>query len=396
MFRKYLDINPKVFWMPDYDLKKETDWYGIKALKYEGIEYKEQKTAVFAYIGYPENSGNKKVPGVVLVHGGGGHAYAEWVKIWNDRGYAAIAIDLRGGLPADDKKGLVGAEVQRDENFVQFDGSDGYFSGPDGYAVYDDETEIENVWLYRAVANTILAHNILLNDSRIDSEKIGITGISWGGVTVSQVIAHDKRFAFAIPIYGSGYLQFSLSEIMQPFKTEQALKYWDVSEKYDEIPFPVLWLCWNRDTCFDVIPNCLSYLKTKNAGAVLSICHEMNHAHWCGWVREESYRFADSCIGKAQKFIRFKNTEHNFFDGTFELECDSDGKDLTATLYYITEEYTYSEKSEPLFDWQTVRAEISGNTVFAKIPKDAKGYYIELKEKIGDKEYVSTSVFNKY
>ena len=36
---------------------------------------------------------------VVLVHGGGGTAFSEWVKLWAKRGYAAIAMDLAGCGP---------------------------------------------------------------------------------------------------------------------------------------------------------------------------------------------------------------------------------------------------------------------------------------------------------
>ena len=40
---------------------------------------------------------------MVLVHGGGGTAFAEWVKAWTSRGYAAIAMDTCGQIP----KGIV-------------------------------------------------------------------------------------------------------------------------------------------------------------------------------------------------------------------------------------------------------------------------------------------------
>ena len=36
---------------------------------------------------------------MVLVHGGGGTAEAEWVRIWNARGYAAISMDTCGCVP---------------------------------------------------------------------------------------------------------------------------------------------------------------------------------------------------------------------------------------------------------------------------------------------------------
>ena len=39
------------------------------------------------------------MPGIVLVHGGGGVPFASWVKMWNDRGYAAIAMSVTGDFP---------------------------------------------------------------------------------------------------------------------------------------------------------------------------------------------------------------------------------------------------------------------------------------------------------
>jgi len=47
----------------------------------------------------------EKVPAVVLVHGGGGTAFADWVKMWTACGYAAIAVDLEGQIPTRDATG---------------------------------------------------------------------------------------------------------------------------------------------------------------------------------------------------------------------------------------------------------------------------------------------------
>lgn len=41
----------------------------------------------------------EKVPGMVLVHGGGGTAFEDWVQLWVQRGYAAIAMDTCGQVP---------------------------------------------------------------------------------------------------------------------------------------------------------------------------------------------------------------------------------------------------------------------------------------------------------
>ena len=59
----------------------------------------EAATRVFAYYGLPKVAPGTKVPGMVLVHGGGGTAFDAWVRLWNSRGYAAIAMDTCGCVP---------------------------------------------------------------------------------------------------------------------------------------------------------------------------------------------------------------------------------------------------------------------------------------------------------
>ena len=71
----------------------------VKPIFYDGVPYKGKPTRVFAYIGFPKDaSAEHPVPGMVLVHGGGGTAFRTWVKTWNDRGYAALAMDTCGTL----------------------------------------------------------------------------------------------------------------------------------------------------------------------------------------------------------------------------------------------------------------------------------------------------------
>src|SRR5436190_17396401 len=74
---------------------------GLRAITYDGPAYKGKPTRVFAWLGLPKAEG--KVPAMVLIHGGGGTAFSDWVKLWTGRGYAAIAMDLCGCVPR--KKG---------------------------------------------------------------------------------------------------------------------------------------------------------------------------------------------------------------------------------------------------------------------------------------------------
>ena len=51
----------------------------IQPLFFDGLPYQGKPTRVFAWLGLPAGRSGQ-VPGVVLVHGGGGTAFKEWVQ----------------------------------------------------------------------------------------------------------------------------------------------------------------------------------------------------------------------------------------------------------------------------------------------------------------------------
>ena len=78
----------------------DRDDQGAKAYFLQSVHENGEPTYVFAFVGIPDTATKEKpVPGVVLIHGGGGTAFPDWVKMWNDKGYAAIAIDTEGNIP---------------------------------------------------------------------------------------------------------------------------------------------------------------------------------------------------------------------------------------------------------------------------------------------------------
>jgi len=84
--------------VPDVEILHEDK---VRSLLYHSVDYQGKPTQVFAYYSNPDlysgkKTGRKKYPGVVLVHGGGGKAFKEWVEKWAAEGYAAIAMDLSG------------------------------------------------------------------------------------------------------------------------------------------------------------------------------------------------------------------------------------------------------------------------------------------------------------
>ena len=82
---------------PKYEVVERPDATpNLKPIFYSGFDYQGKPTTVFAWLGVPEKSEGKKVPAVVLAHGGGGAASKDWVKNWNKHGYAAISMSLEG------------------------------------------------------------------------------------------------------------------------------------------------------------------------------------------------------------------------------------------------------------------------------------------------------------
>ncbi len=67
----------------------------LQPLFFDGLPYQGKPTRVFAWLGLPPPRSGK-VPGFVLVHGGGGTAFKEWVQKWNEQGFAAISLALEG------------------------------------------------------------------------------------------------------------------------------------------------------------------------------------------------------------------------------------------------------------------------------------------------------------
>ncbi|GEM_PF-1114611 len=391
IFENYIRTKPQSSPAPEYDMKPDSRWPGVTAFTMRGAPYKGKDTTVFGHVGFPGNPTGEKLPAVVLVHGGGGHPYPEWIRIWNARGYAAIAVDNTGYFPNEIGKGYAGTESDRNDKYTRMNGENGWYSAPDNDRVETVHLPVEEQWLYHAIADTILGANVLFEDKRINPNRVGIVGVSWGGVLVSQIVGFDTRYAFAIASYGSAYLDKGLSRLDKAFHRPEAA-FWRAQSRYADSNVPVLWMCWNEDICFSIQSNSLSYLDTRKSGSLLSIRSEMNHSHTHTWIREECYRFADSYAKGCAPMVACLSEPEGFGTVSFRIAVPREGS-LKATVYYLTEPMKYNSDSQMLNDWHTTQAQIQGDTVTAKIPEDADSYYIEICQQIGDSELVTSTSY---
>jgi len=402
-FEKLKGTTPKVKSIADYHPDGELS--GIGAITYESVPYNGMQTKTFAYLGVPEVKTGEKLPAVVLIHGGGGHAFACWVKMWNDRGYAAIAMDTTGYMPG--KKNAGSREVSEENEWVhELTGvfaEEGFVPSPLNDGMSTSDQPMENQWMYHAISSAILAGNILRNHPCIDSDKIGVTGISWGGVICSLLLGYDQRFAFAVPVYSSGFLGEGLSDLNQIFTRPEVKMNWLAERNFDKVKLPVLWLAWNDDSAFSIQPNSLSYSATalNHANTRLSIKNLMYHSHEHGWKPEEIYAFADAQINGGDQFpkIAVQPSGRKF---SFPVECGKDVRITGATGYYICEPMVYSKfdkfgYGEHTFmkqSWQTIDCDVQDNRLISGVfPDSCVSYYIEIAFTINKQELVISTVF---
>ncbi len=255
---------------------------------YQGLPYKGKAQNVFAYYATPgtlsgDRSKDKNLPIVILVHGGGGTAFKEWAIMWAKKGYAAIAMDTRGNGPG--KKHIEGG-----------------FDEPNSQTPYFTITpQLSEQWMFQAVADVILANNLVRSFPEVDVNRTAITGISWGGIITCLLAGVDDRYKAAVPVYGCGYLLQNSSMRKELLKlNEKDRQTW--VDQYDPLHYigkakmPILFLDGTNDPHFylDSYAKTYNLVKDKN----ISIKIGLKHSHHAGWDNNEIFAYINSYLNK--------------------------------------------------------------------------------------------------
>jgi len=213
------------------------------------------------------------VPGMVLVHGGLGSAFYRWVKFWNSRGYAAISMDTCG---------CVSGNVSGNEHRGHFRHQD---AGPAGWGGFFNLNEpVEDQWMYHAVADAVIAHSFLRSLEGVDPDRIGVTGVSWGGVISSVVSGVDGRFKFSAPVYGGGaFLDNSpmWEGVVQKMGTTNVARWnemWDPIHHLARAKVPVHWLAGTNDRAFS-LPSLIDSFSAVPGEKSLAVRVRLPHNH---------------------------------------------------------------------------------------------------------------------
>jgi dienelactone hydrolase len=352
---------------------------GVRSLFYEGPVFQGKPTRVFAYYGTPKAQNGKRVPAMVLVHGGGGTAFDRWVKLWNSRGYAAIAMDLCGCLPvreepASTTKGRPSAPAKGPGRWKHHE-----HGGPRGWGGFDQiDQPATDHWTYHAIADIILAHSLIRSYPEVDPQRIGVTGISWGGYLTSMVSGIDARFRFAVPVYGCGFLGdnsawLSVFESMKPEQRSRWLAWWDPSVYLRKTKMPVLWVNGTNDFAYPMDSWQKSYRITQGPHT-LCLRVRMPHGHGAaGENPAEIHAFAESLLygGTSLARITGQGRQQDQAWVTYESQAPI----VRAELTFTRDEGKWQQRK-----WEAVAAELDATThrATARLPAGVKVYYLNL------------------
>ena len=350
-----LSKTPKMYDAPEYYTN------GVKACFYESEPHTGMVTRVFAYYGVPESCG-ANVPAMVLIHGGGGSAFHEWVTLWNRRGYAAIAMDTCGCVSGGGY-----------ENHPRHS-----WGGPPGWGGWTQRHDaVADQWGYHAVAAAIRGHSLLRSLPGVDSERIGVTGISWGGFLTCIVASLDARFKFAVPVYGCG--DFSNIPIFgipinELGDRERWVSLWDPLHYFASAKMPFLWVTGSNDFGFPMNALKKSYQRL-NVPSTLCVRVRMLHGHGgAGENPAEILAFAEGIVGNGNPLPMISVPLRDGQEVSVRVVQEIFAP-FAAELNYTRDRDDWKERL-----WETIPAQVDfkNQCATAQLPEGTTVYYFNI------------------
>ena len=316
----------------------------VQEVYYEGEPFQGKPTRIFAYYARPAQ-GSGPFPAMLLVHGGGGKAFREWAEHWAQRGYAALAMDLAGHGP-DGRLPDGGPEQDDQHKFRDF-----------------TDADANQMWTYHAVAAVLRGHSFLAAQPEVDRNRIGVTGISWGGYLTCIIAGLDERLKVAVPVYGCGFLHensvwLPYFEKMREAQRKRWVDCFDPSRYLSGVNCPILFLNGSNDFAYPLDSYQKSYRQVK--GPVnLSVKVRLPHGHI--WTFGEVDCFVDSVLkhGVPLPMLRPMKIADGLATTTFSAIIPV----TKAELNYTSEVGEWQKRL-----WKSVPAEMVNGKVTAKLP----------------------------
>jgi len=365
-----------------WENKKDSVW----SLYYQGEVFYGKQAEVFAYYASPSTLSRKKskgtqYPAVVLVHGGGGTAFAVWVRYWAKKGFAAIAMDLGGAKPLPEK------EQQTPWSTKSEPLPNGAPDDTDVYKFFSIDKDFSRQWQFHAVSNIIRAHSLIRSFSEADSSRTALTGISWGGYLTNLAAGVDHRFKAAVPVYGCGFLHekstwLSRFDSLGYEKANKWVQLWDPSSYVRNASMPMLFINGTNDFAYHVE----SWQKTidlvRNSRQLL--IHEMLHNHETGADSKEIVAFINEVFKDAKDISVMGRTKKV---GKWYEAAIIPGTEIIEANFVFTSESKENKERK----WQKVPATIKEGRLVAEGGHKIKAAFFLITDEEGNQ--TSSPVF---
>jgi hypothetical protein len=361
------NIYPETRFLSNIDLGD-----GIEAFKFKSAPYGHlDDTWPFAAIGRPsEYQPGKKYPAVILAHGGAGQVFPEWIKYWNSKGFIAIAVDMFGYELDKDQKKVLNPQAA-------------YNGEPHG-SLFSGVNSPHQSWVYHSVYNIVMLNNILRARNDVDTDKIVMTGISWGGYITSIVSGVDKRIAAFVPVYGCGYVfedDFWIDK--GPFgweKRQEWIKLYDPSSYLPNATKPMMFVSGISDGCFSVI-NRMRSADLAPVKKYFSQRTDLEHGHYWDMTPEINAFFRSVLYGEPTLTELGDITADN---GVVKMTSLNDLFEVVNFVYTLSK-----DENSHNWNWQSVEIKKNNGCYSYPLPVGVTAYYFEViadeKKGSGDK-----------
>jgi dienelactone hydrolase len=354
---------PEIAW----GVTEEHPGFIVRQFCYNNEIYEGKATKVFAYYAVPNRARDSLVPGVVLVHGGGGKAFSEWAEQWAERGYAAIAMDLTG-RDADETRMPEGGPDMTDDTMF--------------HDISKSGSKLTDMWSYHAVAAAIRAVSFLANQCNVDSACIGMMGISWGGYVTEIVTGIESRLAFAMPVYAAGYYMEGScwQKNLRGMNIEHQQRWnaaFDVSQYIGQSELPMLWATGTNDPAFYLNGWQKTYREAKGT-RTLRLLPNWEHDYNTPWSTQEFFVYADSFVKDEPPLLRAISSGQSgteawaYYEGNRTVQ--------SVHLLYTTDSGPYTSRK---WDLMPAKFEAREKKLFCSIPDHSTAYCFVIEDSNG-------------
>lgn len=319
----------------------------VREVWYDNVPLAGKPTRVFAYYARP-NQGDGPFPAMLLVHGGGGKAFRQWAELWAERGYVALAMDLAGKGPDGKRHEHAGPDQDDNGKFRDF-----------------SNKEVDQMWTFHAVAAVVRGHSLLAERPEVDRQRIGVTGISWGGYLTCILAGVDDRLKLAVPVYGCGFLGDNSAWLERLAKMPEAqrarwLRTFDPSRYLPGATCPMLFVNGTNDFAYPLDSYQKSYRLPRGP---VSLCVRVNmpHGHTPGWAPVEIGLFADSVFTGGKPLPRVGDVVES--NGVATLPLVPGVPKGEYHLHYTTDGGPWQKRR-----WQSVAATVKESHASSALP----------------------------